>query len=247
MEEILIDVDEPFIEESVLVEVLCKLSSQFERFYQEERKRYDFPILWIWKPDLEGREAFARVIRTSKGKIYKIYFRNHPKPDNILTFAHEIGHLIRAKEGKSLKIKATDNSLSDLTTDLMSMLEDSIVDSQLNKKYNFDLLPYYKRSLKRTKEQLKSEPVHKSLKFVRAVRLCNLKLRWNLIPSGDSRKEWCDFLEDCKINSPTSWRWSEVLLSIIVKHGRETIEQHKAIFSELVETFPLKGRMEIIK
>jgi len=218
MEETSFGLGEPFIDESVLADVLCELSPEFERFYREERQRYDFPIYFEWKPDLdEGNRALTREIRIKTEKIYKICFRNYPRNDDALIFAHEIEHAIRAYNELSLKIESKDEDLSYLAKDLMSMLEDSIVDSILYKNYNFNLLPSYEKGLKRARMQLSNINLPRELSsdFVSAIYLCNQKLRWNLIPNQHLNEEWAEYLDCCKTRLPNTWTMSEILLFFI--------------------------------
>jgi hypothetical protein len=239
--------EETPIDESVMVEVLCKSSKEFEQFYREEKQKYNLPIEWIWKPDLkEGDRARASIVKSKTNTIYKLYFRNYPKIDDPLVFAHEIEHLIRFVDGKPLLIKAKDKNNSNIATDLMSMLEDSVVDSILQEKYNFDLLPVYKKSLKLPKKELKTkrEPIEDLLRLASAIRLCNWKLRWNLIKDQNSRTGWVNYLRAYRLKSRNTWNIYEDLQSIIQKNGLETNEKQERIFVEFVEHF--KGLGDIL-
>jgi hypothetical protein len=234
--------------EKEVVSVLCESSRKFNLFYRKERlKYYNIPINWILKTDL-GKcvNAKFKPEELRDGKIiYKIYFKKFPDADDAFLIAHEIKHALRFIENKPIIFEPPKNKESDdLATAFLTMLEDPIVDSFLNKKYEFDLLTEYKKGLKQAKEAddgLNKEPVMKSERLTMTLNLSKLILCWNLIKDQDKYNEWVEYKIICKTKWPIIWKMNEDALSIIQKtsqaKGLKEREKHALIFKRFDKHF----------
>jgi hypothetical protein len=233
-------------EENHVVCNLCKSSKRFNLFYQKERLKYRIPISWILKTDLEEGLNARAVVETSDEKIetYKIHFRKFPDKDEAFLIAHEIEHVIRFIENKSLRLGSKYKESAYLTTAFMTMLEDPIVDSFLNKKYKFDLLIEYKKGLKQAKKDLDRLDKEPSGKYGRLVLMLNLSkqiLCWNLIKDQNTHEDWIKYKKDYKEKCPNVCKMSKDMLSIIQKtsqgKGLEEREKHALIFKRFDKHF----------
>jgi len=227
-----------------VVKGLRKSSKEFNHFYQEERvKRNGFPIKWIQNPELKkGIKAEANLaVSTSTGKeFYTIYFRDFPNVKDDLVFAHEIVHIIRAKEKKVLIIRVNDKSYSFLAGALMNMFEDPLVDEYLKNYYKFDLLTNYKERLRHQKEQLvrlDEEPIQYSGKLDCMINFSKIALCWNLIKDQDEHQDWIDYKISYEDKLPNVWKMSTYFLSIIEGIGFDSLDKQERIVKEFMTSF----------
>lgn len=217
-------------------EVLCDIIvsfPEFKRFIGEERPKIGF-IFWIEDPDLpDGLAAGAQVMTD------EIHFREHPiSLKDSLVMAHEIMHLIRFHEGEALLINYTHFLYAPLVAHLGNMLEDPVIDSFLQERYNFDLLSHYGGMVELNRKNLKMESEGDLGRLLHGFDLANLMLCWDFIKDQDARNEWSDYLEnEFQEQYPHSYKIGLETAAIARNIGLDSIEQRKEIFYELIDKY----------
>jgi hypothetical protein len=123
------------VDEDIVLGPILRKSEEFRQFHREERQKKVGWIQWIRDFDIpDGIEAYATTFE------FSIHCRKSSmSPEDAYTMAHEIMHLIRYQENGLLEIGYAQPEYEFLAVYLASMLEDPIVDSILQEKYNFDL------------------------------------------------------------------------------------------------------------
>jgi hypothetical protein len=173
----------------VLVDILAS-SPEFERFYKEECKKVVGFIFWIEDPAIpEGIEAYTDIFNN------EIHYRKRPvsiRDSHVM--AHEMMHLVRYQENAMLLMNYAHPLYELLTMRLGSMLEDPVIESLLQEKYNFDLRIQYRNAIKWCKKSMKNEPIDDLGRLIWGFDLADHVLCWDLVKDKGTCSEWSDYL-----------------------------------------------------
>ncbi|VVB72517.1 Uncharacterised protein [uncultured archaeon] len=228
------------VDEKVVLGPLLRESVEFERFYKEEREKKIGLIWWFRDFDmLEGIEAYVIVFESA------IYYRKSPtSPEDAHTMAHEIMHLVRYQESKFLEIKYTQLQHEYLAAKLASMLEDPIIDSFLQKNYNFDLRIPYRYAIDYCRKNIKTEATDDLSRLINGIDLANYMISWKLIDIDDmdAQNEWSNYLRWYEKLRPYSYEIANQIVRILWvhggAHGAETIDKQKRVVTAMINLYP---------
>ena len=221
-------------EKDILGHILEK-STEFKRFYDKERPKAG-SITWIEESVMPAEDiiAYADVFKS------EIHYKNDlSSTDNAYTFAHEIMHLVRGKENGILMINFSP-SFFVFAAKLSSMLEDPLVDSFLQKSYNFDLRVPYRHAIDYCKKNVKTETADDLSRLLNGIDLANNMLRWSLIDDENAGADWAEYLRWYKNLRPCSYKIADEIIHIEWVyggvHGAETIEKQKKVVARMIES-----------
>jgi hypothetical protein len=231
-------------EKDILGHILEK-STEFKIFYDKERPKAG-SITWIEESVMPAEDiiAYADVL---KGEIH---YKNHSSPtDNAHTFAHEIMHLVRGKENGILMIKSLP-SFFVFAAKLSSMLEDPLVDSFLQKSYNFDLRVPYRHAIDYCRKNVKTETTDDLSRLLNGIDLANYMLRWSLINDKNASDDWAEYLIWYEKQRPYSYKIANQIVRVVWihggAHGADTIEKQEKVVAAMINLYPqLQGIISI--
>lgn len=150
------------VDETDMVRILKRSSREFDLFYHEERMKKLGEILWRIDPEIDPVCKMRSItVKDVYGISYPIIYMNDPdiSIEDVFIVAHEIMHCVLTQEGKSLAIFGIIDKFTTaehgrkFASEFQTMLEDSVVDSILQNKYNFDALGQYIKSLALNKKE----------------------------------------------------------------------------------------------
>lgn len=244
------------VDENDIVRILKRSSREFDLFYHEERMEKLGEILWRIDPEIGPANKMRSItVNDVYGISYPIIYMNDPNIsiEDVFIVAHEIMHCVLTQEGKSLAIYGNICKFANaeqgvkFASGFQTMLEDSVVDSILQNKYNFDALGQYLKDLDlNKKEQWSEEPKEEAARIYMAFILANNIMKWNIINNRDSSNEWFAFLELYRSHYPHVSIISDQLLSIVDEvGGLESIGQKKSVFFKISEKYNLEDILTI--
>jgi len=234
------------LDENVVIEALCRLE-EFRRFYhgEYEPREENLKIEWCHAPTLSGSWAETCInLETGNNAILLENFQvNHV---TALLAAHEVLHVIRKIENKSITIEVNERypEYSDAAKNLNSMFEDYIVDSILKDRYGFDLAYFYADVDLRRNETLLNlqniiEPTEKADVLRDVFLYACQSLKWDLINHAESKQKWNEYQNLFGRKYPNVWRSGEMLLSVVRESRRDTHEDKQALFEKIVTIYDL--------
>ena len=238
------------VDENDIVRILKRSSREFDLFYHEERMEKLGMILWRVDPEIDPVNKMRSItVKDEFGISYPIIYMIDPDIpiEDVFIVAHEIMHCVLTQEGRSLtifgkvdKFTSAENGRK-FVSEFQTMLEDSVVDSILQNKYNFDALRQYMKCLDlNKKETWLEEPKEKAAQLYMAFNIINNILKWRIVKDKDTFNEWCAFLDIYRSYYPNVSIISDQILSIIDGvSGLESIEQKKAVFFKISEKYNL--------
>lgn len=238
------------VDENDIVRILKRSSREFDLFYHEERMEKLGEILWRIDPEIGPANKMRSItVKDVYGISYPIIYMNDPdiSIEDVFIVAHEIMHCVLTQEGNSLTIYGNIGKFinaeqgSRFVSQFQTMLEDSVVDTILQNKYNLNPLGQYLKSLDlNKKEKWSEEPREKAAQIYMSFNITNNIMKWEIIKDRDSFHEWIAFLEMYRSHYPNVSEISNQILSIIDEvGGLESIEQKKSVFFKISEKYNL--------
>jgi hypothetical protein len=244
--------DEIF-EEDVIIKPLLKFN-EFERFYCEQRypKKKDTPI--IWKIN-DTSDVFACFDFDDKPFIR---LKQYPKTLNdAFLVSHELMHSIMYFMGQYVIIetnplvfdKHTMDNIKRLENELLSMVDDPLVDSYLQDNYGFKpaifyttiLIPEAISSLRRF-----GDARNEFERFRYGVVYAQRALQWDSIKNPNSRRKWEDLKTLYKKIRPTSLKIGDDLYSMAKEIGYDTPEKQKKFLTTIFEQYTIDDGTKMI-
>ncbi len=140
------------VDENVVLGPILRTSPEFANFYEKKRK-INLGLIW-WFRDFDLLDGIIACAEVFEDAIY--YGKSPTSLEDAQTMAHEIMHLVRYQKSGFLEIRHIPLAF-ELAPKLSSMLEDPIVDSILQKEYNFDLKIPYKYAIDYCRKNVKKE------------------------------------------------------------------------------------------
>lgn len=244
------------VDEMDVVFNLIKSSNEFNYFYSTERMEKLGEVSWRIDPKIGPiMKMRAITIKNQIGLNYPIIYMNNPyiSIEDVFIVAHEIMHCVLTQEGNSLTIYGNMGKFinaeqgSRFVSQFQTMLEDSVVDTILQNKYNLNPLGQYLKSLDlNKKEKWSEEPKEKAAQIYMSFNITNNIMKWEIIKDRDSFNEWIAFLEMYRSHYPNVLEISNQILSIIDEvGGLESIEQKKSVFFKITEKYNLEDILTI--
>lgn len=230
--------------DEIINSLLC--FEQFSNFYHNEYEpiKEKITLEWWIYPELWDYGFYAMCAVNEETGIDGIWLQWPPVTftDSYLV-AHEIEHVVRKVDNSSLKIIEMDLKYVDVAGCISSLLEDRIVDSILNNKYNFNLVDKYIETMKSAEESLNFHNVgsitEKDYLRLNLVHAGNL-LRFGLINDDASFKRRLNkYKKIVKKNVPSVAKDGEELASEVLRIGLETREKRKQIFDYITNKYNL--------
>jgi hypothetical protein len=229
------------VNEDDLLATLLSISPEFRQFYREERLKKVGLIRWFRDFNLEK----SMVAQADIFECAICFGRSPTSLGDAHVMAHEIMHIIRAEEKSILQIKFTKLSYYPLAISLASMIEDPTVDAILYKQYNFDLTIQYNIVIDNIQTHAKKEPNDKLSQIRSGFFFANDTLRWNLINDQDALDKHVSYLVWFESQYPNIYKIGVDTANVVREIGLDTVEQHKAIVTKLVDKYNLQDIIRI--
>lgn len=244
------------VDENDIVRILKKSSREFDLFYHEERMKKLGEILWCIDPEIDPvNKMRSMTVKDVYDISYPIIYMNDPNIsiEDVFIVAHEIMHCVLTQEGNSLAIYGNIGKFTNaeqgrkFVSEFQTMLEDSVVDSILQNKYNLSPLGQYLKSIDlNKKDEWSEEPTEKAAQIYMSFNITNNIMKWKIIKDSDSSNKWFDFLDMYRRHYPNVSIISDQILSIIKEvGGLESIGQKKSVFSKISEKYNLEDILTI--
>lgn len=214
--------------------------NEFAQFCEKEYKKVS-PIPFVEIPENAG--GLCAYYHAGE---HKIYYKNVLSSKmSIHLIAHEIMHAVRAKENNLLRIRYFQEGYEPLAMSLNSLLEDQTVDSILQTRYGFDLLPLYIWQI----EFVESHTINKSIsnlgKVWSGIRLANEMLRWDLVADQKAINRWKRHLEWRRKQMLDVYKIAKDVAGIVRSLKLEPVTQHKKIITTLINRYELQNIISV--
>lgn len=228
-----------FPEEFVIGELL-QTSSEFQRFYREEREKIVRRIYWARDLTLpEGIDHRNTRIKSGKQIVQVIRLRRVPASvEDAFKIAHELEHSVLDAEGFPTT-GFFDPRYESLSSALSSMVADLIVDSRLQK-YGFNLRADYEAEVAESIRQLERFTRPSAGRLDRTRWIFNYVgnvLYWELLDTGE---EHCEFQAWFDGKFPHSASRAKKLLARVKRIEYDTPEKQKRLFQEIIRRYKLE-------
>jgi len=228
------------IDEALILGPLKRDFKEFAQFCEKEYKKVS-PIPFI--EDSELSEDLCAYYHKGQNKIY--YKKISGSKMDAHLIAHEIMHAVRAKENNLLTIRYFRREHERLAMAINSLLEDQTVDSILQRKYGFDLLPLYIWSIEFTETHVNNISLSPLGQVYSGIRFANTMLRWDLIKDKDASKRWKEHLTWSRTQSLDVHKIAKDVAGIVRSLKLEPITQHKKIVATLINRYELQNVLSV--
>ncbi len=235
-----IDIPWPIYPEEYVLADLLKSSKEFIAFYHAERiKKITVPIYWALDP---SHSYDAMITKILDKQIIRL--KNIPaKPEESLTVAHEIEHIIQDIDGypSTGTSHSTEDLFKEISATLNSMVQDPLIVPILLQ-YGFDEVAHYKKE------------VEDSIKELSLLKIPDDKYRktgfiFNYVSKILDRETLCnlgyeidnDFFVCFKSRYPEIIEECEYLLAVIKYIGFDTPPKMFKLFEKIINRYNLKA------
>jgi hypothetical protein len=239
------------VKEHEIIDIISKFS-EFKNFYDDEwepRKKHGASIDWYINPTCGEFAAQGFYLG-------KPWIQLHRLPENVydaFLTAHEIGHVIRYFDKQYVEFKKArtpiagtykEEEIIDMGSRLGSMLDDPLIDSHLQDKYNFDAPHFYKSVLiPDTNKSLDSygDPPHEWHILKKALYYSQLLLQCDSIKDSEVLRERDKLKERYKVIRPRVTKIGEELYQLSNGTGYDTIDKQKRLFGEILDKYRINS------
>lgn len=244
----------PLAEWYQVIEPLLKFD-EFSKFYYNEYEpiKTHLPIGWI----LSEEEAYANactMVDAETGMDIILLKRLPVSYIDALLVSHEIQHVILKATENSFNIRLRGNQppiYEIIAQDIKSLLEDPIIDSFLQGKYNFDLLDYYLSELEIAIEEDFVDPQESSLDSfsisIGALVYAGNILKWNLIGDYNALDRWHKYQRLLDKSYPIISKQGKELASIVKDNGFDMLEKRIQLANNTIKKYNIEDILEVVK
>lgn len=252
----------PFPEEYVPITEWTQViipSLRFEEFFDFYCKKYKplkryIIIGWGLAENMQGADAYFTVDANTGMNVILLKHLPTDYADAFL-IAHEICHVILKESGMSFTIIAREGSSLEykiVAQNIMSLLEDPIVDSFLQDTYGFDLLKHYLyKAIPSEREFIDTYPDESNIndicKLANTFSYAGEILKWNLIDDDAAICEWREYQLLHDRTYPNISSKGEELASLAISHEFDTPEKRKQLAGIIIDRYNLRDILDIVE